>query len=75
MKHWILAALLAICATSAAAQSRTGKVNFANSGTAAAQQDFQVGLAQLHNFQYEEAERLPPGGKGIRSEFCHGLLG
>ena len=58
MKHWILAALVAICGISAAAQSRTGKVNFANSGAAAAQENFQVGLAQLHNFQYEQAERL-----------------
>jgi tetratricopeptide (TPR) repeat protein len=59
MKHWIiLAALAAICGVGAAAQSRTGKVNFANSGAATAQESFQGGLAQLHNFQYEQAEHL-----------------
>ena len=59
MKHCIiLAALVAICGMGAAAQSRTGKVNFVNSGAATAQESFQGGLAQLHNFQYEQAEHL-----------------
>jgi len=58
MKHWIiLAGLVAICGVGAMAQ-RTGKVDFANSGAAAAQESFQGGLAQLHNFQYEQAEHL-----------------
>jgi tetratricopeptide (TPR) repeat protein len=59
MKYWIiLAALVATCGMGAATQSRTGKVNFANSGAATAQESFQAGLAQLHNFQYEQAEHL-----------------
>lgn len=32
-----------------------GVVNFANSGAKAAQKDFQYGVAQLHNFQYDDA--------------------
>lgn len=40
-----------------AANTSNGVVAFANSGAAAAQTDFLVGLAQLHNFQYPEAAR------------------
>jgi tetratricopeptide (TPR) repeat protein len=32
-----------------------GQVTFPNSGAAAAQQDFLTGVAQLHNFEYEDA--------------------
>src|SRR5215831_18145903 len=32
-----------------------GVVSFANSGSAAAQKDFLLGLALLHNFQYDAA--------------------
>jgi tetratricopeptide (TPR) repeat protein len=35
-----------------------GVVSFPNSGTQAAQQDFQTGLAQLHNFEYGAAAEL-----------------
>jgi tetratricopeptide (TPR) repeat protein len=35
--------------------SSVGLVNFANSGAKAAQQEFQYAVAQLHNFQYEDA--------------------
>ncbi|MFN7963679.1 MAG: tetratricopeptide repeat protein [Thermoanaerobaculia bacterium] len=45
-----------------------GQVQFANSGAAAAQADFLHGLAQLHNFEYEDAaaafqraEKADPG--------------
>lgn len=37
------------------ASASVGRVNFANSGAKAAQRDFQYGVAQLHNFQYEDA--------------------
>ncbi|HEX3154197.1 MAG TPA: hypothetical protein VHV32_06200 [Candidatus Angelobacter sp.] len=53
-----MAILLALAFVGSFAQSRTGKVNFANSGSPAAQESFQAGLAQLHNFQYEEAAGL-----------------
>ena len=36
---------------------QVGDVAFANSGTPAAQPSFLYGLAQLHNFEYDEAAR------------------
>jgi tetratricopeptide (TPR) repeat protein len=39
----------------AKAAAIVGQVAFANSGAPCAQQDFQYGVAQLHNFQYPEA--------------------
>jgi tetratricopeptide (TPR) repeat protein len=47
--------LLLVCCSSAMAQQEFGEVAFANSGPAAAQADFLHGLAQLHNFEYEDA--------------------
>src|SRR5512139_47868 len=41
--------------TAAAAAATVGLVEFANSGAKAVQQDFRYGVAQLHNFQYEDA--------------------
>jgi predicted membrane protein len=39
-----------------AASASVGLVDFANSGAKSAQADFHYGVAQLHNFQYDEAE-------------------
>ncbi|MGB8131828.1 MAG: hypothetical protein WCG81_18730 [Candidatus Angelobacter sp.] len=76
MKQWIiLAALIAACGMGAAAQSRTGKVNFANSGAAKAQESFQVGLAQLHNFQYEQAEHLFRQAEALDPNFAMAYWG
>lgn len=51
-----LAALLALTATPApAAQPVLGQVDFANSGSPAAQESFQRGVAALHSFWYDEA--------------------
>jgi len=44
-----------IPAASFAQELRVGTVNFANSGSAAAQKDFQFAVAQLHNFEYGSA--------------------
>ncbi|HUK31689.1 MAG TPA: tetratricopeptide repeat protein [Candidatus Acidoferrum sp.] len=56
-KIGLLAAI--VCALSgsslSAQQSDVGIVQFANSGSAAAQSSFLRGLAQLHNFEYEDA--------------------
>jgi tetratricopeptide (TPR) repeat protein len=54
-----LAAILAVAATAAGAAqtSRVGDVAFVNSGAAAAQASFLYGLAQLHNFEYDDAAR------------------
>src|SRR5262245_39230014 len=38
-----------------AQQQGFGQVSFANSGSAAAQPEFLLGLAQLHNFEYPDA--------------------
>jgi tetratricopeptide (TPR) repeat protein len=65
-------ALLLVGSTVLAAQSNTarevGEVAFANSGARAAQPEFLRGLAQLHNFEYDdaaahfrEAQKIDPG--------------
>ena len=58
---------LALAAT-LAAQNQFGRITFPTSGPAAAQAPFIRGVAQLHNFEYDdailsfrEAERLAPG--------------
>src|SRR5277367_5425724 len=52
-------ALLLLCSSSLSSQPTlpkdVGEVSFANSGSPAAQADFLYGLAQLHNFEYEDA--------------------
>jgi tetratricopeptide (TPR) repeat protein len=50
---FLLAASVALSAQS----PRVGDVSFANSGAPAAQASFLHGLAQLHNFEYEDAAR------------------
>jgi tetratricopeptide (TPR) repeat protein len=52
-----LAIFLVAVTSSVLAQSAVGEVHFANSGLAAAQPAFLRGLAQLHNFEYEDAAR------------------
>jgi tetratricopeptide (TPR) repeat protein len=59
---------LTAAASRAVGQSPVGEVHFANSGSPAAQPAFLRGLAQLHNFEYDdaaaafaEAERTDPG--------------
>jgi tetratricopeptide (TPR) repeat protein len=50
-----LAACVLLAGSSAATAGEFGHVEFANSGAAAAQADFLVGLALLHDFEYESA--------------------
>lgn len=47
--------LLLVCCRAALAQQGFGEVAFVNSGPAAAQKDFLLGLALLHNFEYDDA--------------------
>jgi tetratricopeptide (TPR) repeat protein len=59
MNYWSLgAALIAFlqlsCATASLAQS-VGETSFENTGAPAAQAEFARGLAQLHNFEYDDA--------------------
>ncbi len=49
-----LIALLLSCATASPAQS-VGETSFENSGAPAAQAEFARGVAQLHNFEYDDA--------------------
>jgi hypothetical protein len=64
--------LLLVLASVSAAQSgspqQVGEVSFENSGAPAAQEEFRRGLAQLHNFEYDdaalhfrEAQKIDPG--------------
>jgi tetratricopeptide (TPR) repeat protein len=46
--------LLLVCCRSALAQQEFGEVAFVNSGPVAAQKDFLLGLALLHNFEYDD---------------------
>jgi len=62
----VILALLIPCPLRA--QSSVGEVSFANSGAPAAEKDFLYGLAELHNFEYEDAaaafrraEEIDPG--------------
>ena len=64
----LVAALVFLGSPPLGAQSSVGDVSFANSGAPAAQKDFLRGLAQLHNFEYEDAaaafrraEEIDPG--------------
>ena len=66
--NWYALALLAAGAGLASGQTPVGEVHFANSGAASAQPAFLRGLAQLHNFEYDDAaeafvqaEKTDPG--------------
>ena len=60
LKRSMIAAgcVLALASSAEAQRPGVGQVAFANSGAAAAQQDFLTGLAQLHNFEYGPAAEL-----------------
>jgi hypothetical protein len=60
--------LISTCVSAQSGPAEVGDVSFENSGAAAAQAEFLRGLAQLHNFEYEdaashfrEAQRIDPG--------------
>jgi tetratricopeptide (TPR) repeat protein len=54
----VMLAALSVGGRAHAQAPGVGSVAFANSGAAAAQQDFLTGLAQLHNFEYASAAAL-----------------
>src|SRR5450755_3134982 len=59
MNHWsigpaLIACLQLSCAAASPVQS-VGEISFENSGAPAAQAEFARGLAQLHNFEYDDA--------------------
>src|SRR6266542_4032769 len=51
----LFTSLLLLSPAAALAQQAYGEVAFVNSGPAAVQPDFLHGLAQLHNFEYDDA--------------------
>ena len=70
--------LILVVATAGAAQAQTsavGEVRFANSGSAAAQDAFLKGLAQLHNFEYDAAADLFKEAQQIDSGFAMAYWG
>src|SRR5690242_10328895 len=48
-------ALILLTVSASAQEATVGSLAFPNSGSAAAQKSFLYGLAQLHNFEYEDA--------------------
>jgi tetratricopeptide (TPR) repeat protein len=71
----VLSILLVLCATSAAAQQDFGEVSFMNSGPSSAQADFLHGLAQLHNFEYDDAAEHFRKAQQIAPDFALAFWG
>jgi tetratricopeptide (TPR) repeat protein len=62
-------------AVSAAAESTVGTLVFPNSGSAAAQKPFLHGLAQLHNFEYDDAAAAFQEAEKIDPDFAMAYWG
>lgn len=71
----LLSVLLLLCSASAKAQQDFGEVAFLNSGPAAAQADFLHGLAQLHNFEYDDAAEHFRKAQQIAPDFALAFWG
>jgi len=67
--------LLLLCPAAALAQQTYGEVAFVNSGPAAAQADFLNGLAQLHNFEYDDAAEHFRKAQQIAPDFALAFWG
>ena len=70
-----IAALLFSSLPSAQTQSDVGSVSFPNSGSRAAQPEFLLGLAQLHNFEYEDAAHHFRAAQEIDPDFAMAYWG
>src|SRR5262249_7647869 len=66
---------LLTCGSFAVGQQDLGEVAFANAGPAAAQADFLRGLAELHNFEYEEAAEYFQKAQKIAPDFAMAYWG
>ena len=71
----LFAVVLCFVCSPARAQSSVGEVAFANSGAPAAQKDFLYGLAQLHNFEYEDAAAAFSRAEAIDPNFAMAYWG
>ena len=67
--------LVLLCPAAALAQQAYGEVAFVNSGPAAAQADFLHGLAQLHNFEYDDAAEHFRKAQQIAPDFALAFWG
>jgi len=70
-----LAIVLLSYAAGLCAQQEFGKVAFVNSGPAGAQADFLRGLAQLHNFEYDDAAEHFRKAQQIAPDFALAFWG
>src|SRR2546423_13780853 len=68
-------ALCLLCPAAGFAQQTYGEVAFTNSGPAAAQPDFLHGLAQLHNFEYDDAAEHFRKAQQIAPDFALAFWG
>jgi tetratricopeptide (TPR) repeat protein len=71
----IVAIVVARAPLPAAQDVRVGDIAFANSGSPAAQAPFLYGLAQLHNFEYDDAARAFRSAQQIDPEFAMAYWG
>src|SRR5438045_1201956 len=71
----VLTFLLLLCPAGALAQQAYGEVAFANSGPGEAQADFLHGLAQLHNFEYDDAAEHFRKAQQIAPDFAMAFWG
>jgi len=67
--------LLLLCPTAGFAQQAYGEVAFTNSGPASAQSDFLLGLAQLHDFEYDDAAEHFRKAQQIAPDFAIAFWG
>src|SRR5438132_8483172 len=67
--------LVLLCPAAALAQQAYGEVAFVNSGPAAAQSDFLDGLAQLNNFEYDDAAEHFRKAQQIAPDFAMAFWG
>jgi tetratricopeptide (TPR) repeat protein len=72
---WIAAAVILFALTASAEESVVGTLVFPNSGSAAAQKAFLHGLAQLDNFEYEDAARAFQEAEKIDPDFAMAFWG
>src|SRR2546427_10057914 len=71
----VFISLWVVCPAVALAQQAYGEVAFVNSGPAAAQVDFLHGLAQLHNFEYDDAAEHFRKAQQIAPDFALAFWG
>src|SRR5260370_18189654 len=71
----LLSFLFLLGSAPALAQQEFGEVTFANSGPPAAQADFFLGLAQLHDFEYDSAAEHFRKAQQIAPDFAMAYWG